>query len=303
VSKIERICKYCGKTFEIWPSGIKNGRGKYCSVKCQHDASKNKIKKNCETCDKEFYISPFFVKKGQGRFCSLKCYRKSIETKTEVICKNCGKSFKTKSYYVKRGGGKFCSRECYLKFKQPALIKKICKECGKEFNINPSSGFKGLFCSYECMGKFKRKRIIQNCKNCGKEFETSEWYINKGQGLFCSKKCRYEYEIGDKHHSWRGGISFEPYCPKFNDEFKERVRGFWGHKCGVCGKTQKENGKKLSIHHVNYKKMACCDNTPPIFIALCHSCHSKTGGNRIGWEYNLTEYIMIYCDGESYLPK
>ena len=79
------------------------------------------------------------------------------------------------------------------------------------------------------------------------------------------------------------------------------MRKFWNHKCGICGKTEEENGWKLSVHHVNYDKMVCCDGTPPLFITACSSCHSKTNHNREGWEFNLTTYIMVYFDGQSYV--
>ena len=105
---------------------------------------------------------------------------------------------------------------------------------------------------------------------------------------------------GENHPKWLGGVSFEPYCPKFNNEFKERVRAFWNRECGLCGLSEQDNGRKLSVHHVNYEKMVCCDDTPPLFIPLCSSCHAITNHNRRGWEHVLTEYIMIYFNGDSY---
>lgn len=123
-----------------------------------------------------------------------------------------------------------------------------------------------------------------------------------GKGVFCSPKCQKIHNRGNNSSNWQGGISFKPYCSKFNEEFKERVRKFWNRKCGICGKTEIDNDKKLAIHHVNYEKMVCCDSTPPLFIALCQSCHGKTNYNRKSWEYLLTEYIMIYFNGESYFP-
>lgn len=101
-------------------------------------------------------------------------------------------------------------------------------------------------------------------------------------------------------HVWQGGISFEPYCPKFNNEFKERVRKFWGRRCGICGKSEKTNARKLSVHHVNYDKKVCCNDGVPLFIPLCGSCHSRTNSNRNHWEEILTNYIMIYFNGYSF---
>lgn len=106
---------------------------------------------------------------------------------------------------------------------------------------------------------------------------------------------------GDKGSSWKGGLSFEPYCVKFNDEFKERVRAFFGHVCQLCRKPQ--NGKKLDVHHVNFDKMTCCNDVKPLFVPLCHSCHMKTNFNRKYYEQHFEEVIMTKFEGNCYLPK
>lgn len=87
-----------------------------------------------------------------------------------------------------------------------------------------------------------------------------------------------------KNHSdenapnWRGGISFEPYCPKFNTELKEKIRERDGRTCQLCG--VKENGRKLAVHHIHYDKPNC----HPDLIALCISCNNKVNFNRDYYE-------------------
>lgn len=109
---------------------------------------------------------------------------------------------------------------------------------------------------------------------------------------------------GPKSPNWRGGISFEPYCPKFNNEFKERVRAFFGHRCVECGNPQYGTRfKNLHVHHVNYNKETCCDQSVPLFVSLCSSCHSKTHNNRLFWEYWFTEMINHIYDGKCYFTK
>jgi hypothetical protein len=106
---------------------------------------------------------------------------------------------------------------------------------------------------------------------------------------------------GNKHYRWKGGLSFEPYCEKFNEDLKERVRGFFGYICILCGTPQ--NGEKLHVHHVNFDKMVCCDNTKPLFVPLCRSCHSKTNHKREYYEQHFTEMITMKYDGKCYLDK
>lgn len=89
---------------------------------------------------------------------------------------------------------------------------------------------------------------------------------------------------GEKSPHWKGGTSFEPYCHKFNNAFKETIREDFGRKCFLCNKTEKENRKKLSIHHINYDKNQGCEDKKWLLVPLCHSCHSKTNHNRKYWE-------------------
>jgi hypothetical protein len=104
--------------------------------------------------------------------------------------------------------------------------------------------------------------------------------------------------VGDRSPHWKGGISFEPYCPKFNNAFKERVRDFFGRVCVECGAP--ENGKRLSVHHVNFNKMTCCDGTKPLFVPLCPSCHAKTQKDREYWEDHFTDLINTQYNGKCY---
>lgn len=111
-----------------------------------------------------------------------------------------------------------------------------------------------------------------------------------------------ETHQGDKNSNWRGGVSFEPYCPKFNKDLKERVRAYFGHRCLRCGKTEIEVGEKVHVHHVNYQKMACC-TAPPIFATLCRSCHSWTNHHREEAEILLTSIINSDFGGRSYFSR
>jgi hypothetical protein len=138
---------------------------------------------------------------------------------------------------------------------------------------------------------------------------TPEWckHISEGQlGKHLSeatKKKISEHRKGktakEHHPQWLGGKSFEPYCIKFNDEFKERVRAFFGCCCVECGSPQTE--EKLHVHHVNFNKNTCCDDSMPLFVALCRPCHTKTNHNRGYWENHFTQIIFGYYKGKSYL--
>ena len=128
--------------------------------------------------------------------------------------------------------------------------------------------------------------------------EESKMRISIGQkGKYC----------GANASNWKGGISFEPYCPKFNNEFKERVRAFFDYTCQMpgCGHIWQMGEKKLAVHHINYKKDACCsDDVIPLFVPVCPgSCHGKTQGKREFWEQYFTEHINEKYGGKCYLSK
>lgn len=126
---------------------------------------------------------------------------------------------------------------------------------------------------------------------------------NKLRGSHHSKNtCQKmsESHRGEKSHFWKGGISFEPYCIKFNTEFKNRVRAFFGYKCVECERTQEENGRALDVHHVNYDKMICCNDAKPLFVALCRSHNTMANFNRNFWEDWYTEIINEVYGGKSY---
>jgi hypothetical protein len=113
-------------------------------------------------------------------------------------------------------------------------------------------------------------------------------------------------KVGEKASQWKGGLSFEPYCPKFNPDLKRRIRAFFDHRCVLCGKGVEENGKRkqlMACHHVEYNKQACCDGQPVHFAALCVTCHSITGKNRSRWEAMLHRIIDEIYGGKSYFTK
>lgn len=108
---------------------------------------------------------------------------------------------------------------------------------------------------------------------------------------------------GDKNPAWKGGTSFGPYCPKFNKEFKERVRKFFGYRCVGCGVHQDNCKRSHDVHHVNFDKMQCCNGTKPLFVILCRSCHSKTLHKSDHYEQKYTGIINTTYGGKCYVEK
>lgn len=179
------------------------------------------------------------------------------------------------------------------------MIMKKCEYCEKNYETIHKNQ---KYCSYKCHDRAKNfhKKVKRKCLKCGKEFKISFAKIKIGHGKYCSKSCAFS---GDNHPNWKGGIANEPYCELFNDDFKERVREFWGRRCVISGTTERENGRRLDVHHVNYDKETCCNTTKPLFVAVSKEWNLRFNHNRDYWEEYLTNYIMIWFGGKCYLSS
>lgn len=151
------------------------------------------------------------------------------------------------------------------------------------------------------------------CKVCGTIFYTAS-YFGESKKTCCSRLCmrvyqktlqtqRAIYRTGWLSPNWRGGITHDKYCYKFNENLKERVRKFFNNQCFICGKTQKEVGQSLSVHHVNYNKNACCDSSQVMMVPLCLECHGKTNSNRDYWEKHIETILKEKYNYKCYYTK
>lgn len=186
-------------------------------------------------------------------------------------------------------------------------IVLVCKQCGKEYSHRADNADGSSFCSIKCKAMWQSENLsgenafawtggktVGVCAECGKEFSA---YYHENQ-VCCSVECTHKYISGENHHCWQGGISFLPYCPKFDDGFKEGIREKYGRVCFVCGKTESRNGQRMSVHHTNYLKECLCVDIKCEFVPLCVQCHTRTNGNRVFWErlfmYSIGYYEEYY---------
>lgn len=108
----------------------------------------------------------------------------------------------------------------------------------------------------------------------------SEETRNKQSGAWTPEKraeqsAAAKLRVGEKSSGWKGGISFEPYCPAFNDRVKEHVRNLYDRTCTICGKSTLQNRQRLSVDHIDENKMQGCDDWEWRLTPLCRACHAK----------------------------
>ena len=148
--------------------------------------------------------------------------------------------------------------------------------------------------------KIPTPTMIEGHKKQGKKMKGRTKENDKGKRSMSEKLTG---RTGEQCVNWKGGISYLPYCEKFDEDLKNRVREFFNRCCYVCGKNEIDNKRKLDVHHVNYNKDTCCDDSKPLFVPLCRSCHSKTRGNREYWEEFFTVSLNYLTDGKCFYSK
>jgi hypothetical protein len=210
----------------------------------------------------------------------------------------------------KRSKGKIISEEHKNILRTFRLGKKLSDETKQKIGIKSkgrifseehkkkiSLGNKGKIVSKETIEKIKKANIgrehteeaklnMSEARKGNKNHFYGKQHTNESKEKI-SKQNKGKLK-GDKNPAWLGGKSFEPYCPKFNIEFKNLVRLRDNFCCLNCGISEQKwimiTKRKLAIHHIDYnKKNTCLQNC----CALCDSCNTKANKNREQW----TEYF------------
>lgn len=104
---IDKACEICSAVYQVEPSILKHGKGKYCSPECAAVARYNRRKKTqliCERCGKTFEIFSYKLKSGRGKYCSKTCFNPPVYAN----CLNCGKEFR----YSPSTNKQYCSAVC-----------------------------------------------------------------------------------------------------------------------------------------------------------------------------------------------
>lgn len=259
------LCEVCGAGFE--PRRWKANR--YCGMPCYRAAQKagayigTRVRKvPCHTCGKDH--APTRSKKRDGspadhQFCSRACYLKRHSRRVDWACAGCGKAEQMTPYHAKRR--KYCSHGCRVVSKRPEPINcRVCEVFFTPIQIRPKTGYvvfkkDRTTCSTECFSRWasedeERKRKI------GDAF------------------------TGERHPNWMGGRSAIRHNHRGRGwaRIARKVRRRDGYRCTECGKSQKEEGARLCVHHIvpyhNFKT-AREANRMSNLRSLCRSCHTR----------------------------
>lgn len=192
-------------------------------------------------------------------------------SKIKLLCKWCNKDF----YGAK--GRRFCSLPCFWKWSEKDPQGNLYKGAHKKFIPAPTP------------------RQQEKCYICKKPIKVRIRDKKRRKYFTCSIKCVYKLRkifTGSKCSAWKGGISFEPYARGWNDNIKEQVRRRDGHRCQICGLSETEYKRKLSVHHIDYNKK---NLKLPNLVTLCNTCHLKTNQSRKQWTRYFSQRQNCLC--------
>lgn len=233
---------------------------------------------------------PSTIKNGWGRFCSVACKNVGIagennpnwkggkDAKTNHRCLVCDKSLTRQQCFasvIKNGGGRFCSYACaghwraenFSKENSPSWKggkqKYFCEVCGKVFLAHSSS--KRRFCQRACYSAWRSENIageqhpnwtggkkISYCEFCNKDFFA---YVSRWQ-RFCSVECRglwlSENMAGKNSQNWKGG-EIEQICEVCEVSFfanASRIKNNTVHFCSyACAGTWRSENRAGDKSH------------------------------------------------------
>jgi predicted nucleic acid-binding Zn ribbon protein len=222
--------------------------------------------RNCEICGKA-------IARKARRFCSLRCHGSSM-VKVQPLCPVCGVN------PVTWKGAKTCSAACGYKQRRDKQGPVPCKGCGTLYRPYPSQvrlgrGYCSRACFYATDGKAKYDEAL--CVECGVLFvrRPANMHQRKGGRKFCSLVCARTYFRGERSPAWRGGSN--PNRGVGWQKRAEEARQRDAYQCRRCGKTQDQNGERLSVDHLipwrSFDSAAAANHLDNL-VALCRGCHA-----------------------------
>lgn len=229
-----------------------------------------------------------------------------------VTCATCGKVFRRPGCHI--GKQTYCSQACYHARTsgegnpnwRGGNETHICEWCGNKYEIPKAWIRKGTrFCSRSCKGAWSAKYqftganshnwqggpVTMICEQCGKEYTVSRGIFNNRTSHFCGRRCMGDWKAihnqRENGPGWMGGLDDDPYPIEWNEPLRRRIRQRDGNRCVLCGRTEDDVGRQLSVHHIDYDK----NNTAwGNLVSLCTEHHIMTNANRTWWSYWLPRY-------------
>ena len=205
------------------------------------------------------------------------------------LCKDCGGRAST--------WGHRCRRCAYIARKNRTRAARPCQQCQHLIQPPPSllARGSGKFCSRACYAAWQHERERAEetvCTRCGVRIRRKSVYLRRSRRVFCSLRCASLFNRGPQHPFWRGGS--DPNRGRRWHRMAALIRQRDGDACVRCGRSEAENGARLSVDHIvpwRYlpKRLA---NHPANLVTVCKSCHA--------WKTNVAERRWLHGDVQAF---
>lgn len=206
-----------------------------------------------------------------GRYCGRICAALAARHVVPSTCHVCG--------VVIGRSAVACNRHRHARRQQAR--QRQCARCGTTFapSLSVLARGAGKYCSLACYREVQHQRLAMvalQCPQCGQGFRRTQGAVKRAKVSYCSLRCATTAHSGEHNSQWRGGSN--PNRGKGWCKIAERIRERDGYRCRRCGKTQDENGQKLSVDHViPWRAFESAEeaNQSANLVSLCRPCHSR----------------------------
>ena len=170
------------------------------------------------------------------------------------------------------------AKQCLACRRKRTLVQ--CEHCGSGFECRP--GKLKRTCSRQCADRLRAaassatqcRKVAIVCEYCGAERLVSPSYQER---RFCSVDCKNQHLRGERHHSWRGGISAEHDLFYTSAEWKRACSIVWARDkrtCQRCGEVHKRPARMFEVHHIgSWAKFPELRLVTENLVLLCRCCH------------------------------
>lgn len=222
----------------------------------------------------------YYLDKMRPKWDEFKTSNKKWHTKE---CEWCHREFEIN---CNNRRNRFCSKECVKQYQRSKREKYYCVECGAEIEYS-GRNYPRKYCD-KCVvlnnHKQQKDRILTHCGYCGKELYVIKSRYEKQKYCYCNEQCMAKHysEIytGENSPTWNGGKRhYTGGWLQARNEARQRDN----YSCQMCGITEQEYGKEMSVHHI--KKYKSFDdkfeaNQLENLVCLCEHCHRFVHSNK-----------------------
>ena len=153
---------------------------------------------SCQQCSKEFITRKEYVRQGRAKFCSMRCrglyFNQNLllpqsilpgekfiqrpgqkERAVDAICLECGSSFLAGAGRVARGRARFCSKPCGMRYTRKT--------------VKPGNSIKSDELYVLRANGDKSRAALSSCAFCNKEYLRAITKMRGKKPMYCSNSC------------------------------------------------------------------------------------------------------------------